>query len=92
MITGGPGTGKTTTVVKILAILQELSAQPLHIALAAPTGKAAMRLQESITANKSRLPCSEAIKNRIPDTVSTLHYLLGAQANSPFSNIIPRPL
>ncbi|HIF55234.1 MAG TPA: exodeoxyribonuclease V subunit alpha [Methylococcaceae bacterium] len=84
MITGGPGTGKTTTVVKILAILQELSAQPLHIALAAPTGKAAMRLQESITANKSRLPCSEAIKNRIPDTVSTLHYLLGAQANSPF--------
>ena len=48
IISGGPGTGKTTTVVKILALLQEIAEQPLHIALAAPTGKAAMRLQESI--------------------------------------------
>ncbi|KAF3976975.1 MAG: exodeoxyribonuclease V subunit alpha [Methylococcales symbiont of Iophon sp. n. MRB-2018] len=84
MITGGPGTGKTSTVVKMLAILQELSEYPLHIALAAPTGKAAMRLQQSLIQNKNSLPCSEGIKKQIPETVSTLHYLLGAQRNSPF--------
>lgn len=85
MITGGPGTGKTTTVVKILALLQESAGdKPLLIALAAPTGKAAMRLQESIGFNKSALPCSEAVKNRIPETVTTLHRLLGAMPPSPY--------
>ncbi len=84
IITGGPGTGKTHTVVKILALLQELAAQPLHIALAAPTGKAAMRLQESIGFSKAKLPCAEIIKNRIPDTVTTLHRLLGAMPPSPY--------
>ena len=84
IITGGPGTGKTTTVVKILALMQELSEQPLVIALAAPTGKAAMRLQESIGFNKAALPCSETIKKHIPDTVTTLHRLLGAKPPSPY--------
>jgi exodeoxyribonuclease V alpha subunit len=84
IITGGPGTGKTTTVVKILAVLQELAQEPLHIALAAPTGKAAMRLQESIGFNKSRLNCSEAIKALIPENVCTLHRLLGAKLASPY--------
>ena len=87
IISGGPGTGKTTTVVKILALLQELEAKQesfLHIALAAPTGKAAMRLQESIGLSKQTLPCSEAIKQHIPETVSTLHHLLGAQPPSPY--------
>jgi exodeoxyribonuclease V alpha subunit len=84
IITGGPGTGKTFTVVKILALLQELAEQPLHIALAAPTGKAAMRLQESIGFSKEKLPCSEAIKSRIPETVTTLHRLLGAMPPSPY--------
>jgi exodeoxyribonuclease V alpha subunit len=84
IITGGPGTGKTTTVVKILAVLQELADEPLHIALAAPTGKAAMRLQESIGFNKSALPCSEAVKKHIPETVTTLHRLLGAKPPSPY--------
>lgn len=84
MIIGGAGTGKTSTVVKILAILQQLAKVPLRIALAAPTGKAAARLQESIGANKNKLPCSQAIKNTIPDTVTTVHYLLGAKAYSPF--------
>ena len=84
IITGGPGTGKTTTVVKILALLQELAEQPLHIALAAPTGKAAMRLQESIGFNKTALPCSETIKSHIPETVATLHRLLGAKPPSPY--------
>ena len=84
IITGGPGTGKTFTVVKILALLQELAEQPLHIALAAPTGKAAMRLQESIGFSKAKLPCPETIKNRIPETVTTLHRLLGAMPPSPY--------
>ena len=84
IITGGPGTGKTTTVVKILALLQELSDGPLNIALAAPTGKAAMRLQESIGLNKHALPCSELIKQEIPDHVMTLHRLLGARPPSPY--------
>ncbi len=84
IITGGPGTGKTTTVVKILALLQELSDQPLLIALAAPTGKAAMRLQESIGSNKATLPCTATIKSAIPESVTTLHRLLGAKPASPY--------
>jgi len=82
IITGGPGTGKTTTVVKILALLQESSPQPLHIALAAPTGKAAMRLQESIGFNKGALP--DAVKPHVPENVTTLHRLLGARPPSPY--------
>lgn len=84
IVTGGPGTGKTTTVVKILALLQELSLQPLHIALAAPTGKAAIRLQESIGASIKTLSSTDAIKLHIPEEVKTLHRLLGARPPSPY--------
>lgn len=84
LITGGPGTGKTTTVVKILALLQELAGQPLAIALAAPTGKAAMRLQESLSHNKQTLPCSAQLQQLIPESVSTIHRLLGAKLHSPY--------
>jgi exodeoxyribonuclease V alpha subunit len=84
IVTGGPGTGKTTTVVKILALLQELADKPLHIALAAPTGKAAMRLQESIGSSIKTLSSSDEIKRQIPDEVKTLHRLLGAQPPSPY--------
>ena len=84
IITGGPGTGKTTTVVKILALLQELAEQPLLIALAAPTGKAAMRLKEAINISKNNLPCSDEVLELIPENVSTLHRLLGARPPSPY--------
>lgn len=98
IITGGPGTGKTTTVVKILAILQTLHAQKsLQIALAAPTGKAAMRLQESITNSKKALQCSQEIKDKLPESVTTIHRLLGAKPPSPYfryneKNLLPYDL
>jgi exodeoxyribonuclease V alpha subunit len=84
MIAGGPGTGKTTTVVKILALLQQCSAAPLSIALAAPTGKAAARLQQAVGGSKQALPCSDAVKAHIPEHVTTLHRLLGARPPSPY--------
>ena len=84
IVTGGPGTGKTTTVVKILALLQEFSEIPVNIMLAAPTGKAAMRLQESIGQSKSGLDCSEELKEMIPEQVVTIHRLLGARPPSPY--------
>ncbi len=83
IITGGPGTGKTTTVCKTLAVLQELADKPLLIALSAPTGKAAMRLQEAVAQNLAVLDCPERIKQHMPHTAITLHRLLGANPLSP---------
>ena len=93
VITGGPGTGKTTTVVKILAFLLESSKKPIQIALAAPTGKAAMRLQIAIGNGKTALPCSDTVNERIPETVTTLHRLLGSRPLSPyFHHDVENPL
>ncbi len=93
MITGGPGTGKTTTILKILAILQEISAGRLNIALAAPTGKAAMRLQESLRHGKQQLALAADLAEAIPDTVSTIHRLLGTVPDSVyFKHHVARPL
>jgi exodeoxyribonuclease V alpha subunit len=77
IICGGPGTGKTTTVVKILALLFMASEHKLDVALAAPTGKAAMRLSQSIGGSLDRLPLSEEVKSAIPTEAKTLHRLLG---------------
>ncbi|MCM2296065.1 exodeoxyribonuclease V subunit alpha [Rhodoferax sp.] len=77
LITGGPGTGKTTTVVRLLALLQsdpERQHTPLRIALAAPTGKAAARLGESIASALLKLP--EHLQQHIPTQAVTLHKLL----------------
>ena len=79
IITGGPGTGKTTTVVKLLALLQQSAANPLVIKLAAPTGKAAVRLTESIGGALNSLPAGFDLA--IPTEVTTLHRLLGAVPN-----------
>ena len=83
LISGGPGTGKTSTVVKIIALLLEADGPALKIALAAPTGKAAMRLKESVAASLERLPLPPKISQAIPRDSHTLHRLLGARANSP---------
>jgi len=78
LITGGPGTGKTTTVVRLLALLQSQSTRPLRIALAAPTGKAAARLGESIARAVQQLP--PAMQQHIPTQAQTLHKLLQVRA------------
>lgn len=83
VISGGPGTGKTTTVAKLLAALVHLSGDsPLRIQLAAPTGKAAARLTESLGSALRRLPLSDKQKEALPDDACTLHRLLGVQPNS----------
>lgn len=79
VISGGPGTGKTTTVAKLLAALISLSEGALRIQLAAPTGKAAARLTESLGKALQKLPVSEAERQRFPADATTLHRLLGAQ-------------
>lgn len=78
VITGGPGTGKTYTVARVLALL--LSEEPsLRIAVAAPTGKAAARLAESLRDGAAKLPVSDAIRAALPRDGQTLHRLLGYQ-------------
>ena len=67
VITGSPGTGKTTTITKIMAFLLDVQEKPLRIALCAPTGKAAARLEESVKKTKKILNCSDDVKNQIPD-------------------------
>lgn len=83
IICGGPGTGKTTTVVKILALILLSIDEPLDVALAAPTGKAAMRLSESIGKSVHGLQFPEHIKSAIPVEAMTLHRLLGFKRHSP---------
>ncbi len=85
VLTGGPGTGKTTTVARLLALLAEQAAlagrSSPRIALAAPTGKAAARLQEAVRAEVDRLdPVDRARLTGLPAT--TLHRLLGALPNT----------
>lgn len=79
VISGGPGTGKTTTVAKLLAALIRLSQGALRIQLAAPTGKAAARLTESLGKALQKLPVSDTERQRFPAEATTLHRLLGAQ-------------
>ncbi|KDE99991.1 exodeoxyribonuclease V subunit alpha [Mycolicibacterium aromaticivorans JS19b1 = JCM 16368] len=80
VLTGGPGTGKTTTVARLLALLAEqaeLEGSPrLRIALAAPTGKAAARLQEAVQAEVDELTAAD--RDRLQGLhATTLHRLLG---------------
>ncbi|MEO7200546.1 MAG: exodeoxyribonuclease V subunit alpha, partial [Dokdonella sp.] len=89
VLTGGPGTGKTTTVLRMLLMLQSRSAEPLTIKVAAPTGKAAQRLVQSLREGKNRLRAlgDKALPARwqswlehIPDGEAlTVHRLLGFQ-------------
>jgi exodeoxyribonuclease V alpha subunit len=83
VIAGGPGTGKTSTVARVLALLvEQAGAQPPRIGLAAPTGKATARLQEAVRHAKHQLPVEAATRDTIPDEASTLHRLLGARPDT----------
>ncbi|MBA6352100.1 exodeoxyribonuclease V subunit alpha [Colwellia sp. BRX9-1] len=93
IIAGGPGTGKTYTVTKLLAALVMLNSSSssnekpnadLKIALVAPTGKAAQRLSESVTNALQGFTgqISAAVLSKIPQEAQTLHRLLGVIPNS----------
>jgi exodeoxyribonuclease V alpha subunit len=76
VLAGGPGTGKTTTVARLLALLRDQPGRALRIALAAPTGKAAARLEEAVRAAAAQLEPED--QHRLGElTASTLHRLLG---------------
>jgi exodeoxyribonuclease V alpha subunit len=82
VVAGGPGTGKTTTVARIVALLEEQAiaagAPPPLVALAAPTGKAAARLQEAVHEAAARLDVQPGIRERLLELdASTIHRLLG---------------
>lgn len=86
VISGGPGTGKTYTVARILALLLLCAgdgAGKLRLAMAAPTGKAAARLSESMSKALAAIDVSETIRNLLPREASTLHRLLGSMPGSP---------
>ncbi|EHI11707.1 exodeoxyribonuclease V subunit alpha [Mycolicibacterium thermoresistibile] len=85
VLTGGPGTGKTTTVARLLALIAEQAAAagrpPLRIALSAPTGKAAARLQEAVQLEVDRLDLVD--RRRLSGLqATTLHRLLGPRPDS----------
>jgi exodeoxyribonuclease V alpha subunit len=83
VITGGPGTGKTSTLARVLAVLQHQAERPLRVALAAPTGKAAARLSQTIaeatTADSFPAELAGGVRGL---TASTLHRLLGPRPDS----------
>ncbi len=79
VLTGGPGTGKTTTVARVLALLAdqaESRGERLSVALTAPTGKAAARLQEAVVAEVEHLPAEDRARLGGIEAM-TLHRLLG---------------
>ena len=82
VIAGGPGTGKTTTVARVLALLDEQAAAArataAAVALAAPTGKAAARLEEAVRERRAAMPIDEARYERLLALHgTTMHRLLG---------------
>lgn len=87
IISGGPGTGKTTTVTKILALLQEQSlaatGSPLAVFLLAPTGKAAARLSQSVRDRIDGLEIGREVKAGMPEHASTIQRALGYQPRTP---------
>ncbi len=96
IISGGPGTGKSSTVVKVLALLVDgalrAGLRAPRTLLVAPTGKAAARLGESIRAALTRLPLSAQVREAIPCRASTLHRALGVHPAGGFRHGLERPL
>jgi exodeoxyribonuclease V alpha subunit len=86
VVSGGPGTGKTTTVVRILALLRAQDPDA-RIALAAPTGKAAARLQDAVRAAAESLAIAG-----LPGEAATVHRLLGSRPDGTFRHDARMPL
>ncbi|MGP1953043.1 MAG: exodeoxyribonuclease V subunit alpha [Arsenophonus sp. ET-KM2-MAG3] len=84
VISGGPGTGKTMIVANLLATFIKLSKKKLIIQLAAPTGKAASRLTESLSNELVKLNLSAIEQTFMPEQAQTIHRLLGAQQDNQF--------
>lgn len=85
VISGGPGTGKTFTIVKILALLiEQAGSGHIKIALAAPTGKAAAKLGETLKMAGHTLQCSQRVIDAIPVEARTIHRLLKPVPNTPY--------
>ncbi|TCO79703.1 DNA helicase/exodeoxyribonuclease V alpha subunit [Plasticicumulans lactativorans] len=85
VISGGPGTGKTTTLARVLAALVGQHGPGLRVRLAAPTGKAAARMEEALRAATAQLAAqgeAAATLAALPQTASTLHRLLGVRPGS----------
>lgn len=83
VLTGGPGTGKTTTVAGLLALIAADAVAPLRIALTAPTGKAAARLQEAVQEAQRQARFTDEDRARLGGlTASTMHRLLGWRPGS----------
>jgi exodeoxyribonuclease V alpha subunit len=76
VISGGPGSGKTSTVIRILSVLTALDPD-IRIALVAPTGKAAARMMTSISQRIDQLDIDPASRLAVPTTATTIHRLLG---------------
>jgi len=87
-IIGGPGTGKTTAITRILLALIRISKKKIRIKLAAPTGKASARLTESLRYALKEIKFTELEKDLLPKQAITLHSLLGItqENNKPFFN------
>ena len=93
IISGGPGTGKTWVVARILWLLQTLSQKPLRIGLAAPTGKAAARLQQSLQQAGDTIGINGIRLSTL--TTRTLHRLLGFRPDTDefkYNEYTPLPL
>ncbi|MCP5178941.1 MAG: exodeoxyribonuclease V subunit alpha [Pseudomonadales bacterium] len=90
VISGGPGTGKTYTVLRLIHLLVTTATSDgrpsPEILLAAPTGKAAARMMESIRAGLATLPATSALHDQLPGKASTLHRLLGLHGGT----VLPR--
>jgi len=81
VISGGPGTGKTTTVFSLIALMGDISGKPLKTAVCAPTGKAASRLTETITEKRNSVSGDSGAEH-IPEKAVTIHRLLGMTGDS----------
>jgi exodeoxyribonuclease V alpha subunit len=93
VVTGGPGTGKTWSIKRLLALLLQVHPDELRIELAAPTGKAAVRMQEALAEGLEALPTTAAVRERLQRLQPrTLHKLLGMRPDGTSRHGRERPL